>query len=127
MMTMTGGGDIAISDEQTNSWFNSATASRLFVQEHGGSAMSGRQVTIKKAALSSLPVPAALKGPTVRAELAHMAQALQGGTALKALVGEVRQGPDAQADRALHQRVAGLYGLDAEQEEAAYQWWLGRV
>jgi hypothetical protein len=93
---------------------NSPTASRIYRQEHGGAAMSGAQVTIKKQALLELAVPRALLDPSVRRELASTGEKLLSANVTSPMTAE---------DRRSALRVAQIYGRSESEGESDIGWW----
>jgi hypothetical protein len=118
---------------------NSAYFSRIFVSRFGAQAMSGRQITIKKASLQVMPVPRPTLGektsevlvvdrltspfgasaPALDALLVQVCKAMQ--------LGEHPPNEFAALDKMAHFFAGARYGRTQEECQSDYRWWCDRA
>ena len=116
---------------------NSATFSRLYTQRYGGKAMSGRQMTIQKAALLQMPCPhelaAALRAPyayvDVQPRLGNARELVAACWATASLLQQVAPSDPcwSQLDKTAHLAAGLLYRRDIDGALDDYQWWCERA
>lgn len=134
------GADAAAGNLWLTGILNSAYFSRVFVGRHGAQAMSGRQITVKKAGLLAMPVPEPLASdaPTERTALLALTKSPLDGSASdlqSLLVAVVRQIQDLHPgscefvalDRLAHLAASALYGRAERESEEDYRWWCART
>jgi hypothetical protein len=116
---------------------NSALFSQLYLDRHGGAAMSGGQTTIKKRALQGMPIPAAFSLPDLDRWAGGWADVWSEHTSDSALIDllgllsrrcqrPAGARPLESVDLATHAVVARLYGVAAAPALASLAWWCAR-
>ncbi len=111
---------------------NSAWFSWTYVTRYGGASMSGKQVSIKKKFLAEMPFPRPPKFGTRNAQ--DDENETSGPVSKWRILADgsrfLHKSADhpmrAAVDRKLHQIVAGIYGVTAENEVKCYEWWADR-
>ncbi|MFT4976896.1 MAG: hypothetical protein ACI8S6_002801 [Myxococcota bacterium] len=109
---------------------NSAPFTHLYMRRFGADAMSGKQTTIKKAALLRMPLPTifsteglAPAGPG--SLLSDDAAELAGAIGCMAAALQLSPG-ERTLDAALHLAVGKLYGYPTAEALRQYRWWCAR-
>ena len=126
---------------------NSARFSRIFVDRHGGSAMSGKQITIKKSCLLDMPIPIVepvsesgsddgnSNSTVVIPSIKEWLGAESSPAVFKALTlisrELLRLRPThsenlAMIDKLGHYLAGALYGCSEEENDRDYEWWSTR-
>lgn len=117
---------------------NSASFSRIYMGRHGGASMSGRQTTVKKAALADMSVPAVLGHPPPEQPVGPIVHPWASSTTDPQRIGQLARlarrlqcVPDDPltplVDTLAHGTAAALYGYSAAEANASLMWWQERT
>jgi hypothetical protein len=116
---------------------NSAYFSRVFAARYGAQAMSGKQITIKKASLLAMPIPQQSLGEETSAALEKVTSPFGASASTldaflvrvcKAMqLGEHKPSEFAALDKMAHLLGGARYGRTQEECEADYRWWCDRA